>query len=222
MTALKGKRGDTVDLVASQIRQQIAIGALAPGQRLIARNLIDQLKISRSTIREAFGRLAADGLVVLVPNQGAMVRKFSADELRALFQIREVLEGLGAALAAENIRSGDNRQAFVQIIEDTVETSDETQTKFLERNYRFHQTIAALSGNSLLEEMLGRLKLPLVMIQMRQAMGQSHIAESTSEHQEIAHWILAGEPIKAEAAMRHHLQRSATLLVIDEINLSRI
>src|SRR4051812_16469171 len=101
------RTGETVDRTAALIRQQIVEGRLVPGQRLIARDLVEQLGISRGPLREAFRRLAADGLVDLIPNRGAMVRRLSNDEIAQVYQIREALEGYAARRAAELIEQGD-------------------------------------------------------------------------------------------------------------------
>src|SRR3546814_11928746 len=71
------RSGDTVERVAAILKEQILDGSLAPGQRLISRDLIEELGISRGPLREAFRRLAADRLIELFPNRGAVVRRLS-------------------------------------------------------------------------------------------------------------------------------------------------
>src|SRR3546814_7375523 len=100
------RSGDTVERVAAILKEQILDGSLAPGQRLISRDLIEELGISRGPLREAFRRLAADRLIELIPNRGAVVRRLSRAEIINLFQIREALEGQAARLAAERIDQG--------------------------------------------------------------------------------------------------------------------
>ncbi len=93
-------RGEVVNFVIQHLRDGIFLGRFAPGQRLITSELMTDIGVSRGSLREAFSRLAADGIVDLVPNRGAVVRRLSRVELINLFRIREVLEGLAARQAA--------------------------------------------------------------------------------------------------------------------------
>lgn len=201
--------GDTVDHAAGRIRQLILAGAFAPGQRLIARQLVDGLGISRSTLREALNRLCAEGLVDLVPNQGAIVHSFSLVELRELFQLREVLEGLAAFLAATNAGKDQNQKRLGRTLQKLCRTNKLDSSEFCEANSVFHLTILEMAGNTRLRETLDRLKLPLIMLRMRSAMSETYIKASLAEHHAIAKEILAGKPHAAEAAMRMHLRQAA-------------
>jgi DNA-binding GntR family transcriptional regulator len=202
------RRGESVEQTVRQIREGIVTGRFALGQRLIVRELMDELGWSRSTLREAFGQLAAEGLLDLIPNRGATVRRLSRREMRDLFQIRESLEGLAARLAALHIDQGDNRQRMEALWERVRESTAMSSKDFRELNQHVHETILAMGGNEQLERLLGRIQLPLVMIQVNQALGSSQIAQSCREHVDIVQAILSGKPDAADAAMRRHLHRS--------------
>jgi DNA-binding GntR family transcriptional regulator len=94
------------DLAAELIRRAILDGTLPAGARLKEDELAVQLEVSRTPVREALRKLAADDLVVLEPKRGARVRKYEAHELDDLYRLRAVLEGYAARRAAERI---DNR-----------------------------------------------------------------------------------------------------------------
>jgi len=94
--------GNPVDRVAAPLREQV-IGALraaildfklSPGQRLVERELIEQLGVSRTTVREALRELTSEGLVTVVPQRGAVVAAPSLAEAEDLYEIRAVLESL--------------------------------------------------------------------------------------------------------------------------------
>jgi DNA-binding GntR family transcriptional regulator len=95
-------RGIRIGRVAAPLREQVLEGLrnaildfeLQPGQRLVERELIEQIGVSRATIREALRELTAEGLVVTVPQKGAMVYSPSADEARDLYAVRASLEAL--------------------------------------------------------------------------------------------------------------------------------
>jgi len=93
------------DLAAEMIRRAILDGTLSAGARLKEDELATQLEVSRTPVREALRKLAADDLVVLEPNRGARVREYQAHELDDLYRLRAVLEGYAARRAAERIDS---------------------------------------------------------------------------------------------------------------------
>lgn len=80
------------------IRAEIISGALAPGQRLIERELCEQLDVSRNTLREAYRQLEAEGFIAVVPHRGPTVSAISDREARGLYEVREALEGLAVRL----------------------------------------------------------------------------------------------------------------------------
>ncbi len=93
--------------VLEALRGSIVSGRLAPGARLIERELIGMLGVSRTVIREALRQLEAEGLVDVVPNRGAVVRELSLSEARDLYAIRALLEGLAARMFVEKAAPAD-------------------------------------------------------------------------------------------------------------------
>src|SRR3984893_1597927 len=87
--------------VLDELRQSIIAGRLRPGARLIERELIAMMGVSRTVIREALRQLEAEGLVDVVPNRGAIVRELTIAEARDLYAIRALLEGLAARMFVE-------------------------------------------------------------------------------------------------------------------------
>ncbi|MBL6617595.1 MAG: GntR family transcriptional regulator [Reyranella sp.] len=105
------------DLVVSAIKRGILIGRYVPGQRLIEADLTRDLRVSRGPVREAFKRLAAEGVVALSPHRGAYIRWLTRSEVNDLLQVLNVMIGLAAQLAAMHIGSGDNRQRLAAAFE---------------------------------------------------------------------------------------------------------
>jgi len=88
--------------VLDHLREAIITGRIAPGQRLIERELTGMLDVSRTVIREALRQLETEGLVTLIPNKGPVVRELSPAEAQDVYRIRSLLEGLAARLFAEH------------------------------------------------------------------------------------------------------------------------
>jgi DNA-binding GntR family transcriptional regulator len=80
--------------VSNVIRRAILDFELQPGQRLVERELIDRLHVSRATIRESLRELEAEGMVVVIPQRGAVVAKLSATEQADLYEARVAIESL--------------------------------------------------------------------------------------------------------------------------------
>ncbi|MGQ0511456.1 MAG: GntR family transcriptional regulator [Betaproteobacteria bacterium] len=202
------RHGEAVDVVFETIRQGIITGRFAPGQRLVIRDLEGEIGYSRSTFREAFRRLAAEGLVSLVPNRGVAVQRLTLPEMADLFEIRELLEGQAARRAAERIGEGDHRRRFLAMWEKVRRGDPGDRAAVIENNQRFHGTIVELSGNSRLPDMLSQLQIPILMFQWRTIMTRQEAELSQAEHETIAKAVLEGRPDHAELAMRRHVQRA--------------
>lgn len=209
------RHGEAVDVVFRTIRQGIISGRFAPGQRLVIRDLAEEIPYSRSTFREALRRLAAERLVSLIPNRGAAVQRLSPREMTDLFEIRELLEGQAARRAAERIGESDHRKRFMAMWQKVRRGDPSDRAAFIEHNQLFHGTIVELSGNSRLPEMLDQLQIPILMFQWRTLMTPQDIALSEEEHKTIAKAILEGRPDQAEAAMRRHVRRAKLRTSLD-------
>src|SRR5689334_18256734 len=98
-----GKRhGSLSKVVADELRRGILIGQRKPGDRLVEDRLSAELGVSRVPIREALRLLAAEGLVEVQPRRGASVAEFSAEVAHDLVEVRAMLEGVNARLAARH------------------------------------------------------------------------------------------------------------------------
>jgi DNA-binding GntR family transcriptional regulator len=202
-------RSSTVERVLDNLRDGILNSRFAPGQRLIEADLSRDLGVSRGSLREAFRRLSAEGLIQLVPNRGAVVRRLSLRETMELFQIRRELEGLAARLAAVNIGDPEVRKTFeAAIVPIWNEEPRLSSVMYLDENKQFHDAVMAASGNIQLTVVSQQLQLPLIMSQLSNALTAEILRESVSEHRLIANALLSGNPAAAEAEMRKHLDRA--------------
>lgn len=209
IAANESARGGTVDRLVLGLRDGILNSRYAPGQRLIEADLTRDFGVSRGPLREAFRRLSAEGLLEIVPNRGALVRKLSYKETIELFQIRTALEALAVRLAAEAIDRGGNRARFTaQIGPIWDEATRSSGAAYHQENWRFHQAILNVCGNGQLAALSRQLQLPLIMLQLSGAMTPDMYEDSVTEHRRIASAILDGDPDAAERAIRDHLSRA--------------
>jgi DNA-binding GntR family transcriptional regulator len=203
------EHGFKVEQVADHVTEAIHSGRFVPGQRLVEADITQDLGISRSLLREAFRTLHARGVIEIVPNRGALVRRLSLREAEDLFQVRMELEALAGRLAAENCRHPHVRAKFEsQIGEIHLDHPRQSTSKYLFENQRFHDAIFQAAGNLELRKLNQQLQLSLMMAQISTMLTADVVNASIAEHRSIASAILAGDLMQADTATRAHLSRA--------------
>lgn len=205
-----------VERVTAQIRGAIREGRLVPGQRLVETDLTHAFDVSRPTLRNALSRLAAEGLVQISAHRGAIVRRMSRRDVEELYQLREYLEGLAAALAAMRIAEGADAAALRRLLPQLAAGMPQPQEgaeASARANHLFHQIVLEMSGNSRLEAMLERLNVPLFRLQFRGYLKPRVASQSATDHERIARAILDGDRGAAERTMRAHIRKSAAIIL---------
>lgn len=205
-------RRTAVDEVVLAIQTGIRTGRYVPGQRLVESDLTKELGVSRGPLREALSRLAAAGVLDIEPFRGAVVRRMTRDDVLELFQMRAVLEGEAARLAALRIDDGDNRkrlEAAAKSMRGFLQKDD--LRAYMDVNTELHDLIVDVSGNRLLQSFVQQLHTHSYRLQFRNLLNAGVKANSIGDHEDILGAILAGQPKKAETAMRKHINRSLEL-----------
>jgi DNA-binding GntR family transcriptional regulator len=200
-------RGSVVESIVEVVLQGVRDGGFAPGQRLIEGDFQRRFGVSRGTVREALRRLAADGVVELRHNAGAMIRSLSRADLHNAFHIREALEGLAARLAAERVREGADLSALLDLDRDFRSGFDGSPAAYTRYNDRFHRLIVGLSGNVQLVEMVGRLNMRVYRLQDQMLRDAGSLRQSAADHAAIVRSLVAGDGARAERLMRRHIRR---------------
>jgi len=211
----KAPRQTAVDSVIEAIVEGVKEGRYAPGQRLVEADLTAELGVSRGPLREALGRLAAEGVLEIEPYRGAVVRRLSREDVEDLFQIREQLEGHAARLAAQRIDEGDHRARLeheIQVIDGFRSRGD--IAAYMDENERFHELIVELSGSPLLARLVPQLQVHAFRLLFRRmVLEEAAVQNSIEEHDAVVDAILAGDTERAERAMRNHVRRSGDLIL---------
>jgi DNA-binding GntR family transcriptional regulator len=167
--------------VLEELRQSIIAGRLVPGARLIERQLIAMMGVSRTVIREALRQLESEGLVAIIPNKGPIVRELTVEEATDLYSIRAVLEGLAARLFAENADDAQVKK-LEQALQETGEAYKRGEPEMiLEAKNRFYDVLFDGAGSETLSLMIGTLH---VRIWRWRALGLSHPQSSTERSKE--------------------------------------
>ena len=192
--------------VADRIKLQIRRGMLAPGQRLVEADIMQDTGASRGKVREALQRLSTEGLVVIEEFRGASVKRLTRAEVQDIYHLREVLEGLAARRLTERApRAALRRLEQLQAEMDACEQSGDGE-RFAELNDRWHQLIIEGAGNGLAAGFLDRLRTPIFRFQFGMFYSREVMTISNADHRDITAAILGGAPDLAEMAMRRHIR----------------
>jgi len=188
------------------LREEILAGRLQPGTELAEVALSEQLGVSRGPIREAIGRLAAEGLVTVRPRRGAIVRSLSKEEFLELYQVREALEIMAVSLAVPRLGADDF--AALQDLIDTMGKHAERGeiTEFFEANVAFHAYLLEASGNRKLKELYGQLIGQMGRYRMRSLTLRGNLHRSVAEHAAILRAAKRGNTERAAHLMSEHIR----------------
>jgi DNA-binding GntR family transcriptional regulator len=189
-----------------KLKAAIITGELRPGDPLKERELVMQMGVSRTPIREALQRLAFEGLVVNVPHRGARIRALALEEARELYELRRALEGASAELAAERAGEAEARALFTFADNSTREGGPTRHSLIV--NHQFHMGIARLAGNQRLAESIERA-LDLVSLWRMNAVATGvPYRDTASEHRAVLIAIVTGDGREARRLMEKHLVAS--------------
>src|SRR5436190_2908306 len=194
-----------LDKAYQALKQGIIDGTYQPNQRLTEMELSQLLGGSRPTARQALIRLEQEGLVVIQPNRGASVRSLTVPEALRTLRIREVLDGLAAALSAELATDEELAEMAEIVAEMEKHVQANEMLDYSRLNGRLHTLILRSARDDTLYRMLASLNHALVRYQYRTILVPGRQSQSLAEHKALVHAITARDPEAAERAMRTHV-----------------
>lgn len=199
------KRPATVaEDVYRHLRSQLLSGVLPGGSWLREQELAATLAVSRTPVREAIRQLAQEGLVKVEANRGVRVHEPSLAEAVASYEVREQLEGMAARLAAARADPATEAVLGERLASMLAIPADDF-AGHIEADNEFHLSIASLSGNPILQELVERLTTRVnrvkVLTRHVNATPLAHV-----QHEGIAQAISAGDGDLAEQRMAEHIR----------------
>jgi DNA-binding GntR family transcriptional regulator len=202
------------DQVYKHLLHEILSGRLGPGTPLREEELVAQLeRVSRTPVREALGRLAAQGLVEIRANRSAVVRQLGPEQLRQTYQVREALEGMAAELACRRMTAAD----FVHLERCAAEVPDEDAPGYRDAchhlDVELHRRIALRSGNPVLAREIEKFHDLVQLVRHRVASQEGALDLALRQHREIIAALRARKPALARKAMIEHIRASCEVAV---------
>jgi DNA-binding GntR family transcriptional regulator len=191
--------------ISNHLRQMIFEGALEPGEKVREKLLTEQFGVSRTPLREALKVLAAEGLLELIPNRGAVITRQRADELDEVFSVLAVLEGLAGELAAE--AASDKELARISKMTRELRQSyeDADRPTYFRINQAIHRAILEAASNDTLTR-----SHELLAYRAQRARYQANLTAerwrvAVEEHEAIAEALEARDAERSASLMRAHL-----------------
>ncbi len=218
-----------------RLRELILSGELPAGQRLSELSVVERLKVSRTPVRAALSKLEEEGLVEALPFGGYAVRAFTASEVDEAIELRGVLEGLVARLAAEK---GADTTALSRLLDEidaiiaAPVVGPDGFARYVELNEAFHAGLVALAESPPVAHQLARaMALPFaspsgfVMAQALRPEARTIFVVAQDQHRSVLDAIARREGGRAEAIMREHARlarRNLDLALQDQDALRQV
>ena len=201
------------DRIYATLKHRILTCAMLPGERIVEKELCKEMQVSRTPLREAFNRLSLEGLIVLSPYRGYAVASVTVNGYRELCELRRIVEGGTAAVAAERATPEDARR-MLEAAETRYTPGDrESYLGYLRKNSAFHLSVVQATKNRQLEAILmsalDRHQRPLYLGLDVGIDG----AASTEEHLEITEAVSKHNPDRARTLMVKHIANAEDRIV---------
>jgi DNA-binding GntR family transcriptional regulator len=210
------------DQIAARLSERIVSGAYAPGQRIMEQALAAEFAVSRGPVREALRILERDGLVTILPRRGALVSDLSIAEVKEIFDIRAMLNGLRDRLIAEDASRKNVLAALEPHVAQLTRLARDTK-----RGHDYVETVWTI--NHVLTQACPSARLKIFLDSLaRQTLRYSQLGLATPERrrQSVRHWqnlleaLRKGDGAKAERIARDRVtdSRDAAIRALDELN----
>ena len=206
----------SAERVADSLREAILHGDLRPGSRLGEVELAERLGVSRTPVREALSRLAAEGLVEIAPNRGARVATWTVAELEGVFELRAALEPqlTGFAVARATPQDVD---ALDELARRMLEVGSPGPRQDLDAlvplNRAFHDRVVGLADHPALATALAAAIHPPIVVRNFHTYDEASLRRSLAHHVEMVAAARAGDAAWARAVMTAHICNARAVMV---------
>lgn len=194
--------------VFHRIREDILSGKYEKNEELKEKTIGEELGVSRTPVREALRQLELEGLVTIIPNKGAFVVGFSAEDIQDIYEIRSVLEGFCARRAAKHATSEQLEELEEIMCLSDFQMQRGHYEQLVELDTRFHQKLYEASHSRVLEHVLSDYHHYVERVRKVTLTVPKRSAESTAEHQQILEALMEKDEKKAEELANRHIMNT--------------
>ena len=202
-----------VEQVRDAILEDIAEGALAPGDRVIQEQVAQALGVSRQPVQQALLLLRGQGVLLDAPGRGLLVAPLDPDHVQHMYDMRAVIEGLACRRAAELNADRAARQGRALIEAGRKAAASGAVAKMIRADIRFHEFIYELSGNPLIGPALETHLTYTQRVMGEVLMRDEKPRDIWDQHALILDAVAGGDGDRAEALVRSHISGAAAFMV---------
>ncbi len=209
------------DQVAVRLRAMLVEGRIAPGAKLNERELSEQLKVSRTPLREAIKLLGAEGLVDLLPNRGAVAVKLSEADVVNTFEVLAGLEGLSGELAAQRITDAELAEIRAMHYEMMACFTRHDLSGYYRLNSLIHAAINSAAKNPVLTGTYNTINARVQSLRFRTNQNEAKWKRAVKEHGEMLEALAAHDGSAMRAILVEHLNNKRNT-VLEMLRLGEI
>ncbi len=199
------------EMALERMRAAIIEFHFKPGQRLVERDLCEQLGVSRSVVREVIRHLEAEGLVVTVPHQGPVVARIDGETAAQIYELRALLEGAAAQAAATQASAADIKCMAAALADIEAAYGRLDFSEVLTASNRFYEAMFLSAGKQVAWEVVQRLNGRINWLRSLTVSSAGRKASGPKQLRRILTAIRAGDGPAATAAISEHLATASRI-----------
>jgi DNA-binding GntR family transcriptional regulator len=195
--------------IVTNLREMIMTGELREGDKIKESDLCISMGISRTPLREALRILSVEKIIIHVPNKGSYVCNPSIEEIKEMFDVMSVLEGVCARYAAEKITDSDfaRLKKLHEKLEEYYNCRD--QKNYIKFNNLYHSFLQELAGNQTCNQIINGLRQKILLYRFKSLNLPGRFEKSIEEHRELLKAFKERDPERAEVLIKIHLKNQS-------------
>uniref|UniRef100_UPI004048303A GntR family transcriptional regulator n=1 Tax=Polynucleobacter sp. TaxID=2029855 RepID=UPI004048303A len=213
MTTAQANSQNLPEAIFQKLRSLLVEGAIPPGSKLNERELAESLNVSRTPIREAIRRLAADGLVELITNRGAIAVQLSKADVIHTFEVIAQLEAYSGELAAQNISDAALSELEALQYEMMASYARRDLSSYYKLNLRIHSLITQAANNPILSQLFSQVNARIEALRFRSNKDGIKWEKAVQEHQEMIDALKAHDSARMRKVMISHVHNKRDVVM---------
>jgi DNA-binding GntR family transcriptional regulator len=206
-------RASLHEQVAQRLRQMLVEGRIAPGAKLNERELAELLNVSRTPLREAIKMLAAEGLVELLPNRGAIAVSLNESDVLNTFEVMAGLEAMAGELAAERITPEELAEVQAMQFEMMAAYTRRDLSAYYAINARIHRAISTAAKNPVLATVYNQVNARLQALRFRSNQDGEKWKRAVKEHEKMIEALAARDGAAMREVLQQHLRNKRDVVL---------
>ena len=190
------------------LKESIVKGFLEPGTKLLENRIAEEMQVSRTPVREAMQKLVAEGFVKTTPNQTMVVTEVSPEDVKEVLQIRGVLEGLAARIAAKKINRQEIDELGKLVAQMSLHVTEENLSSYCKVDDEFHDLILNICGNKWIIQIRDNLGSFIYRFRIKSLSVPGRLKCSLKEHQAIMEALKKHDSVEADRLSQVHMENT--------------